>query len=357
MEPTNQAVIASLTDFVTAQLPEWYGQDSKLDLSGVSLQVFPYSFFLSIPVMRNADRQTLLAKIKRQPDVETLSEAVAIERLRKPARDEFEMTQKIWDAFVIENSHGCTAVRPVGYLEQWNAVVMEKVEGKALKELLLHPKTLFRLPSAKAELLELIASSARWLRVFHDRVSGMQEVPFLVDEIWMDVDESLERLERYSEERVNIEKYRIIFRKAMEEIAHLKIPVGIVHDDFHYSNILVEGSDRVCAIDNAGDYRTCAYVDLATLITDPQTRTLQIMTGGFYIPSNLIENLEKEILQNYFGEEVYPKEVVDFFCALAILNKWSEGLARFSVERRRKMPTALLKWIESYFSKRLFGYL
>jgi len=178
-----------------------------------------------------------------------------------------------------------------------------------------------------------------------------------LDDIWRDIDESLLRLERYSEGKVDIGIYRMAFEKALKKIEKQNVPIGIVHDDFHYSNILVTPEHQVCAIDNAGDYQACAYVDLATLITDPQTRSLQILTGGAFISSTFIDACKKIILQAYFGQHAYSQKVIDFFCALAILNKWSEGLARFSVQRQRRMPAFFLKRIEGYFSKLLFEYL
>ena len=266
------------------------------------------------------------------------------------------MTKRIWDAFNAENYKGCTAVEPFAYLERWNALLMQKIEGKALKVFLLDPKLIF-FPKARDELKKLLRSSARWLRVFHDRVSEMQEISFPIEDIRADLDESFSRLERYSNGKVKIAPYQEAFEKALEEIAYLKVPFGIVHDDYHYSNILVDKENQVSAIDNAGTYQSCAYVDLATLITDPQTRSRQIMTGGFYISARFIDECKKAILENYFGQEVYSEKIIHFFCALAVLNKWSEGLARFSVERQRKMPSILLKQTENYFSKLLLTYL
>ncbi len=356
MNKNNRAAVTALTNFISTQLPFWYGKGAVLDLERLAMQIFPYSFFLSVPILNDAGEQTLLIKIKRQPDVSSIADAIGIERLKAPAENEYSMMEKIWDVFSSENITSCAAVKPVAYLGQWNAVLMEKFEGRALKNFSLSPYMLFRFPMAQASLKEFVASSARWLRIFHERVSDMKNIPFPVGAIWSDIEEGLERLELYSNGHLDIMTYRDIFEVAMNKVAHFEVPFGVVHDDYHYSNILVNTEGQVCVIDHAGDYRTCAYVDLATLITDPQTRTWQIMANGFYIPSSFIQELRTTILENYFSDSGYSLELIDFFCAIAVLNKWSEGLARFSVQRRRP-SVFFLKRLEKYFSKHLNKYL
>lgn len=356
MNAKDQPLVHDLVDFITTQLPVWYGVDAALDLHQLSLQRFPYSFFLSIPVIGGAERHTLLIKIKRQPDVQNLSDAIEIERLKTPAMQEFAMIEKIWTFFSDGSVSGCTAVRPLAYLEKWNAILMEKFEGRALKHFFLEKEILFRSRQKQQVLKEFVAASARWLRAFREHVSVVEFVPFPEEAIGEDIAESLARLEKYAGAHVDVNFYRRRFKNAMKQIAYLDVPFGLVHDDYHYSNILVNDNGEICVIDHAGNYRTCAYVDLATLITDPQTRTRQIMTNGFYIPSAFVAELREIVLQNYFAEDDYPLEVIDFFSAVAILNKWSEGLARFSLQRGSP-PVFLLKWTEKYFSKYLNEYL
>ncbi len=355
--PSNRKIIAEIIDFVETQVKTWYGDDAVLDTRNVALRLYPYSFFLHIPLSTHAKSVTLLAKIKRQPKIESIADALAIERLKKPAQDEYEMTKKIYATFEQQNCAACTAVKPLAYLPQWNALVMEAVEGEALKAYLLSARVFFRLPSAKRKLSDLLAASARWLRVFHRDVSQMQLRPFPTEKAWHDVEESLKSLETHSRGRANIAVYRRAFQNALSALADSSVPFGVVHDDFHYSNILVDKQGRVCTIDNAGDYRHCAYVDLATLITDPQTRTWQIVSKGFFISPDFIRTWRKIILENYFERTAYNTNAVTFFSALAVLNKWSEGLGRLSLKYQGKIPVFILRRIDTYFSALLSAYL
>jgi hypothetical protein len=299
----------------------------------------------------------LLAKIKRNPGCATLDSVISQKVLRQRAWDEYKMAQKIWDAFAAEDSKVCTAVQPLAYIEQWNAVLMRKVEGRALKGYLLRPAVALRLSKPVQQLHGLLAAAARWLRIFHDRVSNLQVIPFPVSSIREIMDESLLNLKKYSYKRLDIQPYRDALENALMGMRNLYIPVGTIHDDFHYSNILVGPDGRVCVIDKAGDYQRSIYADLATLLTDPQTRTLQIASGGRFIPDKFIQSCKKVILEEYFGSESYDQAVLDFFSALAVLNKWSEGLTRLSRGKRKELSPLLSLMTERYFSRLLSQYL
>ena len=357
MVPTDEVVIASLAENISLRISGWYGEGAKLGSSGAALKVYPYSFFVEFPVLTRAGDQTLLAKIKRNPETQTLADAIAVERLKKHALEEFGMLQIIQDAFATESMSDCITIEPLAYFEQWNAILMRKVNGKALKDYLLQSKIALRSPGSLHTLEGLVTSSAHWLRVFHSRVSDLQDMPFPTDAVRADLEESFSNLKLYSNGAVNVKRYQIAFENALSELCNITVPVGFVHDDFHYSNVLVTLDNQICAIDNAGNYRACAFVDLATFITDPQTRTIQIMTMGFYIPSHFIRSCKDAVLSTYFCQKTYSKKALDFFCALAVLNKWSEGLTRLSVHRKNGVPLALLKWIEFYFSRLLSAYI
>ena len=355
--PSNREIIAALLGELKTHLPDWYGDDATLDEAQVSLHLYPYSFFLHIPIRVQGKTVTLLAKIKRQPDTEEIAAAINIERFRKAAQAEFEMTQKIYITLEKQDCVGCSAVRALAYLPQWNAVVMEKVEGKALKSYLLSKQILLRSSAARQEIDDYLAASARWLRVFHRDISQMQLRPFPLEAARQDVEDSLESLEKYSRGKAKVALYRAAFQRAFASLADESLPYGIVHDDFHYSNLLIDAQSRVCVIDNAGDYRHCAYVDLATLITDPQTRTKQIISQGLFIPAKFIGGWRNTFLKNYFGESPYSKKALNFFSALAVLNKWSEGLGRLSLQYHGKIPSLILQWVDAYFSVLLSDYL
>lgn len=356
-ETTDREVIASLANALTARIPEWYGKGATLQAESAALRAYPYSFFINFPVQTSGGEQTLFAKIHRKPDMASLDEALAADWLRPMARDEYEMTRVIWRAFEDENSPVCAAVQPLGFMDEWNAILTRKVEGKPLKKYLLRPSIGLRFPKALVELCEYLRSSVIWLRTFHDRVAGAHIAPFPVTDAMDLMNEILAKLSRQSRGQVDVEPYRSVLSKRLESISHLQVPVALLHDDFQYSNILVKTDGRVCVLDYALNYRGCVYSDLATLLIDPQTRGIQILTNGRFIAPGFIRAFDQTILNIYFNGKSYHRNVLNFYCALAVLNKWSADEAEAYGGWRKKLHFILSGATRRYYADLLTQYL
>ena len=356
-EASNQAVISVLANYLAPHITEWYGESAVLDSESFTLRRNPFSFFISFPVRTSAGMQTLLVKIHRKPEISTLADALTTERLQKLARDEYEISQVIWQAFAEENSPVCIPVQYLGFIEKWNALLMRRVEGRMLKEYLLRPSIALRNPKSLAQLQKYLLLSTHWLNILHRRVSGLQIMPFPVEKARLLIDEVLSKLHERSNGQVDINPFRAALEQELEGMRDLHVPVGLLHTDFHYSNILVTPNDQVCVLDYALNYYGPIYFDLATILIDPETRQVQILTNGRFIAADFIQACKRLILNEYFNGEPYFKNVLNFYCVLAILNKWSTDEAVFS-NRWRKMVSPILSRItRRYYAKLVLRYL
>ncbi len=356
-ETTNREVIASLANALTAHIPEWYGQDASLRAESAALRAYPYSFFINFPIQTPGGEQTLFAKIHRKPHMASLDEALAADWLKPMARDEYEMTRVIWRAFEDEDSPVCAAVQPLGFMDEWNAILMRKVEGRSLKSYLLRPSVVLRSSKALAELREYLKSSVIWLRIFHDRVAGAHIAPFPVTDAMDLMNEILAKLSRQSRGQVDVQPYRSVLSKRLEHISDLQVPIALLHDDFQYSNILIRTDGQACVLDYALNYHGCIYSDLATLLIDPQTRGIQILTGGRFIAPSSVRAFDQTILNAYFNGKSYHKDVLNFYCALAVLNKWSADEVGTYSGWRRKLHFMLSRATRRYYANLLTQYL
>ena len=353
---SDQDVVSSLASALVHRLPEWYGDGAVLASRSVTIRVHPYSFFIGFPVKTSAGRQTLLAKIPRKPTLNTLTDALAAKGLQKIARDEYETSRVIRHAFEEENSPVCMYVEYLGFLEKWNALLMRQIKGRMLKEYLLNPSIALRIPKSLAQLQEYLISSTRWLSIFHHHVSGLQIVPFPVEDARTLMEEIFSKLQERSKGQVDIKPYRAVLEQALEGMCDLHVPFGFLHADFQYSNILVTPNGRVCVLDYALNYRGPIYFDLATLLIDPQTRGAQILTSGRLIASDFIQSCKQLILNTYFDGEPYLGNVLDFYCTLAILNKWSADEADFSSGWRKIVSPILSRMTRRYYAKLLLQF-
>lgn len=356
-EASNQAVISSLASYLVPHITEWYGESAALDSESFTLRTYPYSFFIGFPVKTSIGIQTLLVKIHRKPQIGTLTDALTTERLRKLARNEYEISQVIWQAFAEENSPVCIPVHYLGFIEKWNALLMRQVEGRMLKKYLLRPSIALRNPRSLGQLQKYLLLSARWLNILHRRVSGLQVVPFPVENAQLLIEEVLSKLHERSNGQVDIKPFRAVLEQELEGMRDLHVPVGLLHADFHYSNILVTPDDRVCVLDYALNYYGPIYFDLATILIDPETRQVQILTDGRFIAAAFIQSCKRLILNSYFNGQPYFKNVLNFYCILAILNKWSTDEAGLSNSRRKMISPILSRITRRYYAKLVLQYL
>ena len=357
IEAVDQHVITGLANAIVARIPEWYGAGATLNAESAALHTYPYSFFVSFPVLTRSGEQTLFAKIHRKPHMATLNEALAAEWLRPIAQDEYEITKVIWRTFEEKNSPVCTAVQPLGLMDEWNAILMRKVDGKELKKYLVSPSVLLRSQKALTQMQGYLESSVIWLRIFHDQVAESHIAPFPVDDAMESMNEILQRLSKRSKGDVDVEFYRNELRKRLESIRVLNVPVALLHDDFQYSNILIQSDGRACVLDYAFNHRGCVYSDLATFLIDPQTRGVQILTGGRFIAPKFIRAFKQTVLTAFFNGKSYHKDVLDFYCALAVLNKWSADEGGDYKGWKKKLYSVLLRPMRHYYTKLLTEYL
>jgi hypothetical protein len=356
-EASNRVVISSLANYLVPHITEWYGESAAMVSESITLRTYPYSFFIRFPVTTSMGTQTLLVKIHRKPRIDTLTEALTTERLRKLARAEYEISQVIWQAFAEENSPDCMPVQYLGFIEKWNALVMRQVEGKMLKKYLLRPAIALRNPKALALLQKYLLLSAHWLNILHRRVSGLQIVPFPMENARLLMAEVLSKLQERSNGQVDIKPFRAALELELEDMRDLPVPLGLLHTDFHYSNILVTFDGRVCVLDYALNYHGPTYFDLATILIDPETREVQILTGGRFIVPDFIQSCKRLILNAYFNGEPYLENVLNFYCVLAILNKWSTDEEGLSNGWRKVISPILSRIIRRYYTKLVLQYL
>ena len=357
IEAANQQVITALANAILARIPEWYGAGATLNAESAALITFPYSFFVSFHVQTRSGEQTLFAKIHRKPHMATLTEALEAEWLRPIARDEYEIMKVIWRTFEEKNSPVCTAVQPLGLMTEWNAILMRKVDGKELKKYLLHPSVLFRSRKALTQLQGYLEASVIWLRIFHDEVAKSHVGPFPVDGAMESMNEILTKLSERSQGEVDVAFYRNKLLKRLESIRVLPVPVALLHDDFQYSNILIQSDGRACVLDYAFNQRGCVYSDLATFLIDPQTRGVQILTAGRFIPLGFIRVFKQTVLNAYFNGTPYHRDVLDFYCALAVLNKWSADEGGDYRGWKKQLFSALRGSMRRYYTKLLTEYI
>lgn len=346
-------ILAEITAEVERRVPDWFGDASKLATSFPELIQYPNSYIARYQVHVDGDLKTLLVKVPSKPYVASLSEALSRKDSRSRAREQYAAALTVWNAIADENDERCLAVKPYAHLYDWNAVVMEEVNGKMLKLFLLRPAIAFRLPKAWKELRQVLYNSARWLRVVHQRVGKLQTASILIDDLKSQIDEELTALQQNSREQIDTRPLRQKLNELLGVISNSTVPTALLHDDFQYSNILISSSGSACALDSSFSRRGSVYSDIASLLVDPETRLMQLLSFGMFLPKHRIVQLRDLVLESYFQDSPINQLSLKLYCALAILHKWTVDEKRFSSGGIKQLLSPLLVPVIRYNFRRI----
>ena len=351
-------IIAEITADVKQRVPDWLGDTARLATLSPELTQYPNSYIARYQVHVDGDVKTLLVKVPSKPHVTTLSEALSRKDARSRAREQYAAALTVWKAIAEENDATCLAVKPFAHLYNWNAVVMEEVNGKMLKVFLVRPAIAFRLPNAWKKLRQVLNNSARWLRVIHQRIGRPRISPIGIDDLANEIQEELSALQMHSKGQVNIEPLRQQFSELLNAVSNSTVPTALLHDDFQYSNILISSSGSACALDSSFSRRGPVYSDVATLLVDPETRLVQLLSFGLFLPRRRIIQLRELVLESYFQDSPINQLSLKLYCALAILHKWTVDERLFSSGGVKQLLSPLLIPVIRYnFERILKPYL
>lgn len=347
---SNRVWMKDITASLVVRVGEWFGASAELDVESVELRQYPNSFMLRYRVRTGDSQPALLVKIPRKPSHRVIGEALKNDYLREHTREYYDFMFAIWRAFERASDEHGFAIHPLEYFEKWNAIAMLEAEGRSLKSM-----TFLGAPPKTSRFLDHLKNAARWLRVYHERVGELRFETFPRAEIEARLDALLADLSRNSRGEVDTASIRTSLLSAV--VDDWRVLVARTHDDFHYSNILISSDGRACGLDaRRRSRREPIYIDLATLILDPETRVGSILTGGLLLSRKFLAKGRQSILEGYFVGDPHEDAILNFYCALAVIDKWMINERRFHTGAAKYVSFFLRPWVRKYFFALLKRY-
>lgn len=348
---SHQAQVSEITAHLTARVGDWFGAGASLDAASAELRMYPNSFMLRYRVQAENGQPIILVKIPRKPSHQTITEALQNEYLLAHTRDYFDFMLATWRSFDRSQSPHCFAIHPLEYFEAWNAIAMIEAQGLPLKDMLVLGR-----PPQTSGFQEHLKNAACWVRIFHERIGDLGLEVVSRTEIEAAVDTLLADLHKYSRGRVKTASIRTSLLAAVSD--GWRVPVARTHDDYHYSNVLISSDGRACGLDaRRRSRRNPIYADLATLLLDPATRVASILTGGLLLPHKFFILARQSILNGYFEGQPHDDSILDFYCAITVLDKWMINERRLASGAFEIAGVFLRPWVRWYFSALLRRYL
>ena len=317
-------LVSGLSAVILARLVDWCGPGAMLS-ARPSVRVRPWSIFVRFPLacaVGGDISDALLVKIRRHPDFGVL-QMLADAGLRNQGRDEFDTLRRLETLTGGSDAH--CAVRAVEYLDEWNALVMEELRARPVKTYLEHPRVAFS-TQAQQRLEVVFERAGGLLRVFHDEVTTPHDGPIVDAEAARTVASDLAELESRSDMQWDVAALRELVGRVARLGQDQPVPHTRLHRDFNCANILVGDHDQVALLDPRM-LEGPVYRDLAKLMVDLETLSVQGLTHGLYLRRSA-GRFGEAALRGYFGTTAPNRVALEFFRIVAILDKW-----RYDAER------------------------
>lgn len=358
MSASDFEMINEMKEIIAQKLEEWFGPGAVFDSGNPVLRQHPNSFMVRFRIQTPKGNEAVLVKIPSKPYFNSLHDAIASDTSKKRVDEQYSAAIAVWNAISEEDDLTCFAIPAPLKIEKWNALVMQEIKGKMLKSFLLKPSIFWGSVSAWDSLVKSVMHSSRWLRIVHSRAGNILVEPFPIEDVQALIDETLEKLDQDSDSQVDVQFYRGVLQKQLDVVSQSRVPVSLLHDDYHYSNILITPEGRACALDYALTNRGPIYVDISTILIDPETRLAQIISLNKFLSQEKMAQLRQLILDDYFQGQQYDSQILNLFCAIAVLYKWSVDERRFSSDGYQKLYSPLIKIvIRRHFQNVFKSYL
>ena len=214
---------------------------------------------------------------------------------------------------------GLGVVRPVGYIEPYHALLVEKASGRELA------KIIGRGASYQTAAL---ARAGRWLSTFH----GLQVLP---NREWTsswyttNLNERRARFVSLGASRAQWEPLLDHVQAHAERLSPQPVPRSVIHGDFRLRHIWAT-PEGIEVLDLGNAHEGDRYYDVASLVVELMT----VRLGRPLVGRQRIDEYIRAFLDAYFDGE--PPRVFWFYVIDRLFKKWGRWLSRWN--RPGKQP-------------------
>ena len=348
-----------VTEAVLSAVPGIFGVDASLSSKEPERIDRRYSFMFRYQIDVPKDRpRTVLVKIPHESWMNTMDEAIRSEHIRDVTQDEFDVMTSIANVIESSNVLGLFAIRPKVCFPELGALLVEEYSLRMLKTSLTKlPIVLGRRNSWK-EFEKHVELAGVWLKLIHQSSDHGQTRKLSALGISERANQEFSALEKISGKSLN--KLKEDFQLLYGSLQGNEIPLASLHNDYHLGNVFVLNDGRIGVLDPNWEESGSVYTDLASLLIDPVTRKLQVLSLGLLFRSSMYKRYENAVLRGYFGELATTLPMLYFYCTYAVLEKWrtdEEMLLESSSKVRRFLSRLAAPIIRFYFHGLMLRYL
>lgn len=241
-------------------------------------------------------------------------------------------------------------VRPLDCLPEFGAIVTERVDGEALKNVL-------RSGQRSGDHRDILRNCGRFFRAYHEELGHLTWQTDFREKYLQEFRESMGLLKANGVRRGEAQE---ILAEVEKGVGRLKdgVPICSTEKDYRPGNIIIQRT-RIFLIDVDPPISRPVYEDHAKFLND--LTTLFLGTPWFLFGHQAPLALRREFLAGYFGESI-PIDLVSLFCAKNLCYRWHRALKSLLAGRYQRnrflMPQALYRrQIDRFFYTEIMAQL
>lgn len=319
---------ARLSNKAGVYFPELSDSAATFYFAGVSRRSYSTVYFFQVSSNRGAGspKQGIAVKLfsKRRED-------------EANAKSQFAALLSAWPAF--HDAEMLAIPRPLEFFTDLPALVMERVRGESLQEIL---KKSALLPGRRSASAAGCKRSGQWLRHFHD-ATWLQPGRLDVAEKLRHAQASLAGFAALGFPAELCRQISTSLETRARSLSDIDMAMATVHGDFTVDNVLLDGA-RITALDISGKDRNAIYHDVATFLN-----SLCLIRMSWPVSRSLVKNCGHAFLAGYFNGEESALGALAFLRLTGLISSALEILGR-----RWRQPLARL-WVRRFFIHQLGG--
>lgn len=254
------------------------------------------------------------------------------------ARQQFDALNLLWDDF--SKSEHLKIPRPLDFLPDLPAVVMEEVAGSSVQQLL-------KWASWQGWTREKAATACRycgeWLQRFHS-VTRVAQGPLDAGAKHKDLQLGVAQLAKYGFAAETCKNLGAKIELLVNILSEQNEQRSLVHGDFTVDNVLLDGNVTT-VLDVEGRYQNLIYHDMASFLN-----SIALVGLGLPMRESVVRVCTNAFLLGYLGDSKYNNSALWFLRVVGLVSVAREVLGRYARQPLTQM------WLRKGFA-RLFNSL
>jgi thiamine kinase-like enzyme len=281
----------------------------KIHVRGYSI-VFEYRLKFSEPNRS----EHIFAKIRRKQAFGSYDRKDLTDRALIRCQTEFEELSRAFDFFSARKD-GMGVVRPLDYLDEYNAVLVESASGSDIGILI---------QERPQRLCDYLKRCGQWLRIFQNELHGVQQRTWKAAEFEANLLKRIDAVRNHGVAARTLQQISESILSRLNSIPSRDVPWSMLHGDYKPRHIWAT-PNAIQVIDFGNSHEGDCYRDVAAFLVE--LKLLSLIRPWFGAHSS--DAHSEAFLAGYFNGGAVPA-VLRLYMIEALLKKWERRLRRWS---------------------------